>query len=78
MLVNNSKGILAITICILTSCRSPSESNYSLLNYDRPFLGKIIGDECSDAGEGATADVYRIGLAGKLTYDVQQECQSSS
>ncbi|SPO07029.1 uncharacterized protein DNG_09723 [Cephalotrichum gorgonifer] len=45
-------GIFALAICVLASCRSPSEANYSLLNFDRPFLRKIIGDECFRASEG--------------------------
>ena len=60
------KGIFALTICILASCRSTAESRYSLLHYDRTFLQKIIGAECHDATKGIAADVYRLGLSGEF------------
>ena len=69
-----SEGIFALVICILASCRSTAESSYSLLNYDRPFLKKIIGDECFGASEGVAADAYRIGLAGMSAASFSRGC----
>lgn len=72
-----SGGIFALTICILASCWFLVKSRYSLLNYDRPFLKKIIGDDCFDVSEGVAADVYSIGLAGKLTPYLYYDPKSS-
>ncbi|KAH7397911.1 hypothetical protein BKA64DRAFT_52818 [Cadophora sp. MPI-SDFR-AT-0126] len=56
-------SIFAVTICILASCRTVSESKYSLINIDRVFLTKAFGDDCVNASSHIP-DVYKVGLSG--------------
>ncbi|KAL2061226.1 hypothetical protein VTL71DRAFT_7499 [Oculimacula yallundae] len=56
-------SIFALTICILASCRSSSESKYSLINIDKAFLTTAFGENCANASN-LVPDVYKVGLSG--------------
>ncbi|OAA55181.1 hypothetical protein ISF_08102 [Cordyceps fumosorosea ARSEF 2679] len=56
-------SILALTICVLVSCRTSSESSYSLLNIDQKLLKQTLGDQCYESTEDFRPDAYRIGLS---------------
>ena len=62
----NSRGtaIFVLTICVLASCRTALENNYSLINVDRAFLAAAFGDECVNASSHVISDVYKVGLSG--------------
>ncbi|PKS08364.1 hypothetical protein jhhlp_005308 [Lomentospora prolificans] len=61
---NRGSVIFALTICVLASCRSTSESAYSLIKTDQVFFQKFLGDECYNASKPFVPNEYRIGLSG--------------
>ncbi|KAH7327475.1 hypothetical protein BKA65DRAFT_67969 [Rhexocercosporidium sp. MPI-PUGE-AT-0058] len=69
-------SIFAVTICILASCRTVSESKYSLINIDREFLATAFGDDCVNASSHIP-DVYKVGLSGACrVIDGDVKCES--
>ncbi|KUL84204.1 hypothetical protein ZTR_06912 [Talaromyces verruculosus] len=56
--------IFALTICVLIGCRTPAESDYSLINADHTLLTASFGEECVNASISVIPDSYRTGLAG--------------
>jgi hypothetical protein len=60
------KAIFAVTICILSGCRTKSQGNYSLINYDRQTLGIVFGENCGNTSAVLLPDTYKLGLSGRL------------
>ncbi|KAH7127486.1 hypothetical protein EDB81DRAFT_729587 [Dactylonectria macrodidyma] len=57
-------GIIALSICVLSGCRSNMESNYSIVNWPRSTIGLIWGEECMNATANIIPDTYKLGASG--------------
>lgn len=57
-------AIFAVTICILSGCRTNSQGSYSLINCDRQTLEIVFGEECGNTSVAVLPDTYKLGLSG--------------
>ncbi|KAF4984800.1 hypothetical protein FZEAL_91 [Fusarium zealandicum] len=57
-------SIIALSICVLSGCRSNMEKNYSIINWPRSTLTLIWGQECDNATADLIPDVYKLGTSG--------------
>ncbi|KAF4459157.1 nadh oxidase [Fusarium albosuccineum] len=70
-------SIFALTICVLSGCRTSMEKNYSIVNWPRETVGLIWGDECMNATADYIPDVYKLGASGMCrVIDGKTSCKS--
>ncbi|OAQ57369.1 protein kinase-like domain [Pochonia chlamydosporia 170] len=71
-------SIFALTLCVLSGCRTSAESKYSLINADHTLLTASFGEDCVKAGISVIPDLYKTGLAGACRVkDGSATCESS-
>ncbi|KPM38470.1 hypothetical protein AK830_g8101 [Neonectria ditissima] len=68
--------LFALSICVLSGCRTSMESNYSLVNWPRATIGLAWGQECMDATADVIPDLYKLGASGTCrVFDGKTTCK---
>ncbi|KAH6871600.1 hypothetical protein B0T10DRAFT_417131 [Thelonectria olida] len=57
-------GLFALSICVLSGCRTHMERNYSIINWPRSTVALIWGQDCANATADYIPDVYKLGTSG--------------
>jgi hypothetical protein len=58
-------AVLALSICVLSGCRTPSESQYQLYSVNGSNITNSVGENCTLCNFTTIPDRYMFGLSGK-------------